>query len=127
MSLRRLARGVTVRPYLEECSTLADPQIPRSASYANPHAGEPLGDYRARLIAERAEALERRQRELAEQVSIQNTPADRIRIWERLHEIALPRDPRHRLLQVIADATRLGLDQVLSEQQARASARSTPA
>ncbi|MGH8137985.1 MAG: hypothetical protein ACREVV_07295 [Steroidobacteraceae bacterium] len=84
-----------------------------------PNAGELMADYRARLAHEHAEALERRQAELAEQVSIRNAPGERIRIWERLHGLPLPRDPAHRLLAVIAAATDLELEQVKEEQRLR--------
>jgi hypothetical protein len=65
---------------------------------------------------------ERRQAELAEQVSIRNMPSERIRIWERLHGLPLPRDPTHNLLSVIAAATDLQLEQVLEEQRLRRTA-----
>jgi len=84
-----------------------------------PHAGELVADYRARLAHEHAEMQERRQAELAEQVSIRNMPSERIRIWERLHGLPLPRDPTHNLLSVIAAATDLQLEQVLEEQRLR--------
>jgi hypothetical protein len=84
-----------------------------------PHAGELVADYRARLAHEHAEMQERRQAELAEQVSIRNMPAERIRIWERLHGLPLPRNPTHKLLSVIAAATDLQLEQVQEEQRIR--------
>ena len=87
-----------------------------------PHAGELVADYRARLAHEHAEMQERRQAELAEQVSIRNMPSERIRIWERLHGLPLPRNPTHNLLSVIAAATDLQLEQVLEEQRLRRAA-----
>jgi len=57
------------------------------------YAGERNEDYRARIAAYQAEAAERRQQELLEQRSAMNTPASRIRLWELLHQIALPRIP----------------------------------
>ena len=84
-----------------------------------PHAGELVADYRARLAHEHAEMQERRQAELAEQVSIRNMPSERIRIWERLHGLPLPRNPTHKLLNVIAAATDLQLEQVQEEQRLR--------
>jgi hypothetical protein len=85
-----------------------------------PHAGETNADYRARIAHLQAEALERRQQELSEQSSPHNTPSDRIRIWERLHQVELPRNPAHRLVAVIAANTGLSAEQVLAEQQVRA-------
>lgn len=87
-----------------------------------PHAGELVADYRARLAHEHAEMQERRQAELAEQVSIRNMPSERIRIWERLHGLPLPRNPTHNLLSVIAAATDLQLEQVQEEQRMRRAA-----
>jgi hypothetical protein len=88
-------------------------------SASRPNPGELMSDYRARLIQEQAQAVERRQTELAEQSSIRNAPGERIRIWERLHGVSLPRDPTHRLIAVIAAGTELALEQVLEEQQRR--------
>jgi hypothetical protein len=86
---------------------------------SRPNPGELMTDYRTRLAHEHALALERRESELAEQVSIRNAPDERIRIWERMHGLTLPRDPSHRLLAVVAVATHLALEQVLAEQQRR--------
>lgn len=88
-------------------------------SASRPNPGELMSDYRARLIQEQAQAVERRQMELAEQTSIRNAPGERIRIWERLHGVSLPRDPTHRLVAVVAAATDLALEQVLEEQRRR--------
>jgi DNA-binding transcriptional regulator YiaG len=91
-----------------------------------PFAGETNNDYRARIAHHQAELQERRQRELLEQASTLNTPAARIRIWERLHRVSLPRDPQHRLLDVIATNTGLTVDEVRDEQRLRVAA-ATPA
>jgi len=85
-----------------------------------PFAGEPNADFRARIARRQAEAAEIRQRELVEQASTINSPDLRIRIWERLHEISLPRDSGHRLLGVIAAQTGLTMVQVQDEQRNRA-------
>jgi hypothetical protein len=85
-----------------------------------PLAGEPNADYRARIARRQAEAAEIRQRELIEQTSIINPPDLRIRIWERLHEITMPRDASHRLLRVIAAQTGLTMAEVQAEQHNRA-------
>jgi hypothetical protein len=82
--------------------------------------GETADDFRARAAHQQAMAAERREHELAEQTSLANSPADRIRIWERLHEITLPISPSHRLLAIIAANTGLTLEQVHDEQQLRA-------
>jgi len=84
------------------------------------YAGERNEDYRARIAAYQAEAAERRQQELLEQRSAMNTPASRIRLWEQLHQIDLPRSPSHRLIDVIAAHTGLTSEDVRDEQRLRA-------
>jgi hypothetical protein len=85
-----------------------------------PFAGERNEDYRARIAAYQAEAAERRQQELLEQRSSMNTPASRIRLWEQLHQVDLPRSPSHRLIDVIAAQTGLTSEDVRDEQRLRA-------
>lgn len=84
---------------------------------ANP--GDPTTDYLARIVREQAEAAERAQQERIEQSSELNTPAMRIRAWERLHRLTLPRGSAHSVLNVIAEATHLTLEQVREEQRRR--------
>ncbi len=91
-----------------------------------PFAGEPNADFRARIARRQAEAAEVRQRELVEQASTINSPDLRIRIWERLHEITMPRDASHRLLGVIAAQTGLTMAQVQTEQHNRANPPPVP-
>jgi hypothetical protein len=86
---------------------------------AMPFAGEPSDEFRARVLRQQEEQQERRQLDLAEQSSALNTPDARIRIWERLHEVRMPRDPAHSLMKVIASGTGLTLDQVREEQRQR--------
>ncbi len=86
-------------------------------------AGESTSDYRTRMGSLQAEALERWQKLLAEQSSVLNSPSDRIRVWERRHQIDLPRDPRHRLVNLIAANTGLSAEEVQAEQRLRAEAR----
>jgi hypothetical protein len=85
-----------------------------------PFAGEPSSEFRERLARQQAAASERRQQALTEQASTLNTPQARIRIWEQLHAISLPRDSAHRLISVIAAHTGLTVAQVREEQQQRA-------
>ena len=84
-----------------------------------PVTGETVADYRTRIAQHQAEIVGRRQQELLEQTSPQHTPAVRIRIWERLHQVAMPRNPAHRLLDVIAANTGLSIDEVREEQRQR--------
>lgn len=88
-----------------------------------PSGEDPMMDFRARLQHSQAEAAERRRLDLAEQSSRLKTAEERIRIWERIHEVTLPRDPAHRLVEIIATNTGLTDADVRDEQQRRASAR----
>jgi hypothetical protein len=80
------------------------------------------------LVAERKEliALEQaalqadKEHKLAEQRSIDTPPAARIAIWESRHGLAMPRDPNHPLMGIIAESTGLELAQVLAEHHRRA-------
>ena len=84
--------------------------------------GETIVDHRARLAREHAEMEQRRSEALAGQVSVVNAPSERIRIWEQLHGLPLPRSPTHKLLRVIAAGTQLRLEQVREVQQQRLAA-----
>lgn len=79
-----------------------------------------ISEHRDRVIHEQAEAAQRRQRDLLEQTSMKHPAQVRIRIWEQLHQMALPSDPAHQLLGVIAAQTDLSVEQVAREQQRRA-------
>jgi hypothetical protein len=80
-------------------------------------------DFRARLMHQQAENAARRKVDLAAQSSRLNSAEERIRIWERLHEVTLPRDPAHRLIEIIAANTGLTEAEVRDEQRRRADAR----
>jgi hypothetical protein len=73
-----------------------------------------------RLAHEESERAEKRRRELAEQRSDLNPPDVRIRAWEKIHQLRLPSDPAHPILDVIAVSTRLTLAEVWEEQRSRA-------
>ena len=88
--------------------------------YGAVQAGESTADYRTRMARLQAEALEQWQKQLAEQTSVLNSPSDRIRVWERRHQIDLPRDPGHRLIKLIAENTGLSAEEVYEEQRLRA-------
>ena len=88
--------------------------LPPAADHADPTTGYP-----ARILREQIEEAERAQRERIEQSSELNTPAMRIRAWERLHRLTLPRGSAHAVLDVVAKATRLTLEQVREEQRRR--------
>ena len=82
-----------------------------------------MGEHRDRVLLEQAEALQRRQRDLLQQTSMQHPAEIRIRIWEQLHQMDLPRQPGHSLMKVIAMQTDLSLEQVDREQSRRAQVR----
>jgi hypothetical protein len=84
---------------------------------------DPMLDFRARLVLQQTENAERRRLDLAEQSSRLKTAEERIRIWERIHEVTLPRDSAHRLVAIIAANTGLSDADVRTEQQRRAALR----
>ena len=102
---------------------MANETVYGRAVYDTVWAGDSTVDYRARIASLRAEALERWRRELAEQSSVLSSPSDRIRVWERRHQIDLPRDPGHRLIKLIAANTGLSAEDVYAEQRLREEVR----
>jgi hypothetical protein len=84
-----------------------------------PLTGDLVNSRAARLAHEEFRAEKRRQ-ELAEQRSDLNPPDVRIRVWEKIHQLRLPSDPAHPILDVIAVSTRLTLAEVREEQRMRA-------
>jgi hypothetical protein len=110
------------RGYLAEKVMTQDRHMSDFGASGVPIGAETIADYRARIAHQQAEAARRRQEELEEQSSTLKTPDTRIRIWERLHEVGLPRDPTHRLVGIIAANTGLTVEEVRDEQRLRASA-----
>jgi hypothetical protein len=88
--------------------------------------GELASDYRVRLAVEQAQSDERRRIELLELSATANAPDARIRAWERTHGLTLPRGAAHPVLNSIAAATRLTLEQVHDEQRRRLLPVSSP-
>jgi hypothetical protein len=78
-----------------------------------------LADRRAQVAHEQQERMAERQQQMALLSSPFSSADERIRLWERLHELALPRSPTHKLLSIIAQQTELVLAQVLEVQQQR--------
>jgi len=101
---------------------MANETIYGRAGYDTVCPGDATISYRGRIASRQAEALEHWRIQLAEQSSALNSPAARIRIWERRHQIALPRDPEHRLIELIAANTGLSAEEVHAEQRFRAEA-----
>src|SRR5688500_1096629 len=77
-----------------------------------------------RLKVQRAEQEQAalRASELAAQMAPTNDAEKRIRIWEQLHALRLPRASGHVLVKVIATQTRLTVDEVHEEQRRRSQA-----
>lgn len=96
---------------------------PMESFYAVPGSA---AEYRQRVQHAAEERAALRTSELAEQVSPMKDVEERIRIWERLHALRLPRVAGHVLVRVIATQTRLTLDQVHEEQQRRAAMIARP-
>jgi hypothetical protein len=69
------------------------------------------------LAAEAAERAAKRRVELEELRSDLKSPEQRIRAWERVHELRMPLNPNHPILDVIAIDTRLALEQVRAVQK----------
>lgn len=84
-----------------------------------PTANDLMTPYAERAAREAVERAETRRLELAEQRSPDNPPSVRIRIWEKVHALRLPRNPEHPILDVIATDTGLTLAQVQDEQRTR--------
>jgi hypothetical protein len=80
---------------------------------------DPMKDHRARMELAQLEARQRREGDLKEQRSPMNTPAVRVAIWERLHQVRMPSDPQHQILLLIAQQTQLAMDDILEVQRAR--------
>jgi hypothetical protein len=79
------------------------------------------GDEHRRKVQQAAdERAAERDSELESQASPMKDPQERIRIWERLHALRLPKAPGHVLVKVIAKQTGLTVGQVHEEQQRRA-------
>jgi hypothetical protein len=93
----------------------------------SPPGDDPMMDFRARLVHQQAEAAERRRLDLAEQSSRLKSAEERIKIWERIHEVSLPRDSTHNLVEIIAANTGLTDADVRDEQQRRAALRAAAA
>jgi hypothetical protein len=104
---------------------MSNEKFDRRVVFGAVQAGESTADYRTRMANLQAEALEHWQKQLAEQTSVLNSPSDRIRVWERRHQIDLPRDPGHRLVKLIAANTGLSAEEVYEEQRLRAEVRTS--
>ena len=78
-----------------------------------------LGDRRAQFAQEQQVRMLERQQQRALLSSPLRSADERIQLWERLHALALPSSPTHKLLSIIAQQTDMVLAQVLEVQQRR--------
>jgi hypothetical protein len=86
--------------------------------YAGPNAA---GEYRRRVQQQDRDRAALRASELAAQMSPVRAAKERIRIWERLHELRLPSTSAHALVKVVATQTHLTIGEVQAEQRRRSS------
>jgi hypothetical protein len=73
--------------------------------------------------ADASTRADKRREELEALRSEVNSAEQRVRAWERVHELTLPLDPNHPILGVIASKTRLTMEQVQDVQRAEAARR----
>ena len=78
-----------------------------------------VNERRAAAVRAEEERVQLRASKIEAQSSPFATPQERIRLWESLHGLALPRDPGHRLIRVIATNTGLTVQDVHDEQTRR--------
>ncbi len=104
-------RGFAMNATISSPSSIYDP--PGSAG------NEGLPNYRERRAFEELERAERRRADLAEQFADVNSADLRIRAWERAHQLRMPANPLHPVLDAIAMATQLTLAEVREEQRLR--------
>jgi len=83
-------------------------------------AADLAAERKAQIALEQAAQQADKDRNLARQRSIDTAPEVRISLWEARHGLALPRDPKHPLMQIIADGTELDVAQVQDERRRRA-------
>jgi hypothetical protein len=111
----RTGRARSVRDFNEKAMIENRP-------YRSPYPvndADAIVDRRSQLEREQQEQMAERQKQIALQTSPFSSAEERVRLWEKLHELALPRSPTHKLLRVIAEQTELAMEQVLEIQQQR--------
>lgn len=84
-----------------------------------PRSSEFVSTYADRMAQQARERQERHRLEIAEQSALDSSPGMRIRAWERVHDLRLPSDPQHPIIEVIAQKTGLTRAQVCEEQRVR--------
>jgi hypothetical protein len=123
-ALKARRAACTLRRRLEiKMSTFVVPPNRRSTNLRG--SEESLIDYQRRREIEAEARLEHRRREIAEQTLEQNLAGIRIRAWEKVHALRMPSDPQHPILDQIAIATQLSLQEIHEEQRIRCGVAAT--
>jgi hypothetical protein len=84
--------------------------------------GLDANERRAAALRAEQERAEERHAKIEAQASPFTTPQERIRLWEDLHGLRLPRNPDHKLVRVIASNTALTVQEIHEEQARRSGA-----
>jgi len=96
-------------------------------SFAHHRSPSELIRTHAEMLAAEAEfRAAQRRLELDALCSDLKTPEERIRAWERVHGLTLPRDSNHRILGGIALKTGLTLEEIHAVQRNDAARRARP-
>ena len=93
--------------------------IERMSYYSAVADSGSLADRRKKFEQEQQQRLEERKQQVALLSSPLSSADERIQLWEKLHALALPRSPTHKLLPIIAQQTAIALAEVLEVQQRR--------
>lgn len=93
--------------------------IERMSYYSAVAGPDSLADRGEQFEHARQQRIEERKQQMALLSSPLSSTEERIQLWEKLHELALPRSPTHKLLPIIAQQTAIALAQVLEVQQRR--------
>src|SRR5690242_15020548 len=91
--------------------------VPEARPGSTP-ADSPKGPF-DRIAVEQLERVERNRVTREEMRSDHSSAPQKIRAWEKLHGLQLPRDPNHLILRQIAKQTGLPVHEVLEEQRVR--------
>ena len=93
--------------------------IERMSYYSAVSDSDSIADRRKKFEQEQQHRIEERKQQVALLSSPLSTADERIQLWEKLHALALPRSPTHKLLPIIAQQTAIALAEVLEIQQRR--------
>jgi hypothetical protein len=79
-----------------------------------------VSDRRAQAKREQELLLAARQQRLSGLTSVDKSPEERVKLWEELFALPLPRNRSHTLVRIIAQQTGLSVAQIHAEQLRRA-------